>query len=280
MNIIIKHFYNYPLLTSKRFDFYLFSLLYEMICNEAHFTQKGFFHCLAIINNINKPIDSNKLLYFINFYGKLPDLIFPPVRQFNSSLLISNPWWIVGFICAEGSFSYYTKKYKGKALTAKLHHTLVLEIYQDSKDIYILKAIANYCLPACLPACLTAEQRRAPHSGGLRTAEQACLTAEQGSAGLRILGVGNIFSEKRGISKFKISILEMIQHILIPFLNIYPLLGFKRQQYEIWIKAVEIKLTLPKYSLNRETKLYSVLTNLTALRKKNLISFGLVRVNL
>jgi len=36
----------------------------------------------------------------------------------------------------------------------------------------------------------------------------------------------------------------MIQHILIPFLNSYPLLGFKRQQYEIWIKAVEIRLTL------------------------------------
>jgi len=128
-----------------------------MICKEVPSTQKGFLHCLAIINNINKPINSDKLLYFINTYGKLPELILPPVTLSNCSLLIFKPWWIVGFICGEGSFTYYTKKYIGKSLVEKLHHTLVLEISQDSKYVYILKAINAY------------------------------------------FGVGNIFSEKRGI---------------------------------------------------------------------------------
>lgn len=69
LDTIITHFYQYPLLTSKRQDFYLFSLLYEMIRNEVPSTQKGFMYFLAIINNINKPIRSDKLLLFTNTFG-------------------------------------------------------------------------------------------------------------------------------------------------------------------------------------------------------------------
>jgi len=119
LDIIIKHFYHYPLLTSKRQDFYLFSLLYDMICKKVPSTQEGFLHCLAIINNINKPINLDKLLYFTNIYDKLPELILPPVTLSNCSLLIFKPWWIVGFSCGEGSFTYYTKKYIGKSLVEK-----------------------------------------------------------------------------------------------------------------------------------------------------------------
>jgi hypothetical protein len=148
--------------------------------NQGKTKVSRFLYCISLINNINKPIKSDKLLYFTITYGKLPDLVLPPVVIFNNRFSIPNPWWLVGFICGEGSFTYYSKKYisnKSNLQLERFHHTLSLEISQDSKNLHVLKAIVSY------------------------------------------FSVGNIFSEKRGISKYKLSVLELIQHICLPFFH-------------------------------------------------------------
>ena len=51
---------------------------------------------------------------------------------------------------------------------------------------------------------------------------------------LNYLGSGTIYSENRGISKLKIGNIQSIQHVLIPFLLTYPLIGFKKKlQFDI-----------------------------------------------
>jgi LAGLIDADG endonuclease len=104
LQIIICHFYKYPLLTSKRIDFYLFSILYNLLSNKIE-TVEDFLYCLAIINNINKKIKPDKLRYLIESleglnndkseYNKklnLPTLILPPINYYDPYLINLNPY--------------------------------------------------------------------------------------------------------------------------------------------------------------------------------------------
>jgi hypothetical protein len=88
---------------------------------------------------------------------------------------------------------------------------------------------------------------------------------------LNYLGSGTIYSENRSISKLKIGNIQSIQHVLIPFLLTYPLIGFKKLQFDIWIKAVQIKMIKnvqkSNLNLNQEILLKNYLRELTELRK-------------
>jgi hypothetical protein len=57
--VIIKFFQKYPLLTSKRHDFNLFVVLYEIILKKEHLTVSGFLKSISIINNLNNPTNSD-----------------------------------------------------------------------------------------------------------------------------------------------------------------------------------------------------------------------------
>lgn len=59
--VIIKFFQKYPLLTSKRHDFNLFVVLYEIILKKEHLTVSGFLKSISIINNLNNPTSAERL---------------------------------------------------------------------------------------------------------------------------------------------------------------------------------------------------------------------------
>jgi hypothetical protein len=58
--------------------------------------------------------------------------------------LIPNPWWIIGFICGEGSFTYGSSKYITAKFGYRIKYQLFFEIAQNTKDIYILQAILKF----------------------------------------------------------------------------------------------------------------------------------------
>lgn len=229
LSVIIKFFKSFPFITSKRYDFNLFVLIYELLCKKEHLSLTGFFKSIAIINNINYPIKSNLLAEIVRSLGPLPSLIIPPIIYFKNYYTIPSPWWIIGFICGESSFTYGTSKYLTKKLGERIKYQLIFELAQKTKDIKVLQMISIY------------------------------------------LGVGIISSEARGISKLKIGNIQHLQHVLVPFLLSYPLVGFKSLQFNIWIKALEIKLSYGKkkykYSQEKENKLQHIFNELTELRK-------------
>jgi hypothetical protein len=67
-------------------------------------------------------------------------------------------------------------------------------------------------------------------------------------------GVGRVYL-KNGVAQLEINNFKWIQHIILPFFTIYPLMGHKRTQYEVWLEAITITLCTPGYSKERETKL-------------------------
>jgi hypothetical protein len=52
---------------------------------------------------------------------------------------------------------------------------------------------------------------------------------------------------------------------VLPFFYIYPLVGFKGQQYNIWLQAVSLLISDRSYSTARQLKLLSILSNFTDL---------------
>lgn len=55
-----------------------------------------------------------------------------------------NPWWIIGFICGEGSFTYGKIKYNSKLLKNRNKYNLLLEISQNNKNMHVLYAIYSF----------------------------------------------------------------------------------------------------------------------------------------
>jgi hypothetical protein len=109
--IIIQHFKLFPLQTSKRNSFYIFSIVFDMFCKKEHLSVEGFMKAVSYINSLNKPLEPETLKSITDIYGKLPLLALPPVIKY-CSINIPSPWWIVGFICGE-----YSKREVRKFLT-------------------------------------------------------------------------------------------------------------------------------------------------------------------
>lgn len=218
--IIIQHFKLFPLQTSKRNSFYIFSIVFDMFCRKEHLTVEGFMRAVSYINSLNKPLEPETLKSVTDFYGKLPLLILPPVVKY-CSVDIPSPWWIVGFICGDGSFSYVKIARKE---TNKLFFYFNMSISQLKMDKYVLQSISNF------------------------------------------LGAGTVYEyEDRKQAELVVRNLKVIQHILLPFFLLYPMMGYKRTQYNIWFEAVLLTLGTTEYSKERENQLLELVTNLSEL---------------
>lgn len=77
---------------------------------------------------------------------------------------------------------------------------------------------------------------------------------------------GRIFTEKRGISRIRISNIKTLQHIILPFISTYQLRGFKNNQYNIWLKAVCLVLSKPFWTKEREVLLSDIFNRLSNIK--------------
>lgn len=66
LNIIISHFYKYPLLSQKRADYLLFKSAVLLLKNEVHLTREGFNKILCIRAYINLGLSEELKLTFSN----------------------------------------------------------------------------------------------------------------------------------------------------------------------------------------------------------------------
>lgn len=129
---IVPHFLKYPLLTEKSVDFKIFCIIMDMMKKKEHLTKEG----------INKIINlrvcmNNKL---INNLGKyFPDIIVSE-RPLKINKEIEDPFWLVGFVDAEGCFHIK----KSKANNNKIRYSLVFSISQHIRDIWLIRHIADF----------------------------------------------------------------------------------------------------------------------------------------
>lgn len=138
--VIINHFTLYPLFTSKSLAFQIWSKVISLQSNSVHRTLPGFLYMVGLINVLNTPINPDKFKA-ISALGTVPtlsitELTIPVVRTW-----VPTVWWIVGFFCGEGSFTYSASTKSGATYTRHTNVSWYAEVSQAIMDLYVLQAI-------------------------------------------------------------------------------------------------------------------------------------------
>jgi cytochrome c oxidase subunit 3 len=133
-NVIIPHFIKYSLLTEKQRDFKLFCMGIDIVNKKEHLILPGLKKLISIRESMNK-----KSLGNLNEYLKV-DTSINKILDINKEIL--DPYWLVGFVDAEGCF--YIKPNKSKSELRRDRYSLVFTISQHSRDLLLLNNIVDY----------------------------------------------------------------------------------------------------------------------------------------
>jgi hypothetical protein len=133
--IIIKHFDKYPLVTQKLADYLLFKQAFELMSRKEHLT-------------VDPPRFTKLIALRASMNLGLPDAfkaLFPGVNPYEKPVIkdaqIPDPYWLAGFISAEGCLSVYI--YKAETRTG-FNVEVRVQITQHSRDLELLKKIIPY----------------------------------------------------------------------------------------------------------------------------------------
>jgi len=212
LNVIIAHFNNYPLQTTKALNFTYFCEILNFINNRVHTNIPGFLKLCSLINKLNKPL-SQPLLDKLAEIGPLPSVEFETSLNLSASNIeqVLNPYWISGFALffltlflseitkkklGEGCFTYFTKTRVNSAGKTVKDYSLVFEISQRTQDLHILNLIASY------------------------------------------FKTGKVYTDTSRISRYRLRTKDPISNTLIPHFKNYPLAGHKALQCSLWFKIV------------------------------------------
>ena len=134
LHIIRKHFDKYPLITKKLADFYLWTEALDLIQNQEHLTLQGFEKIMAIKASINRGL-SDKLK------AAFPHII-PVLRPSGSIAYLFDPYWLAGFVAAEGCF--YVKINNSSSHRVGFKVILMFRLTQHARDEQLMRSLIKY----------------------------------------------------------------------------------------------------------------------------------------
>ena len=133
---VIPHFDSYPLVSQKKADYLLFREIIMLMSKKEHLSNSGLTKIISLKASLN-----------LGLKGEVADLfanIEPAVRPEVKALRVEdlNPYWVSGFISAEGCFNvllYKNAKYKA-GYTASLRFILT----QKNRDSELISLIRDF----------------------------------------------------------------------------------------------------------------------------------------
>ena len=134
LNKLIFHLEKYPLLTQKAADFLLFKKAVELVNNKAHLTVQGVNKIVNIKASMNLGLSD---ILKSEFAGYTP--VERPVINYDNVIL--DPYWISGFVSADGNFDV-----RIPSTNSKLGYRVQLRfrISQHSRDFILMQKIVEY----------------------------------------------------------------------------------------------------------------------------------------
>lgn len=226
LQVIISHFNKYPLQTSKRMNFISFCNILDLMNQKYHSNIEGFLKLASLINKLNNPL-SKSLVDKLVILGKLPDI--------GSEL-----------ICQNCEYNLLTENLNPWWISGFTTGEGSFTYFTRNRKKANNEIVKDYTL------AYEVGQR----SDSLYTLE---LIAKS-------LGCGKVYSETRGVSKYRLVPKDQILSILVPFLKKYPLQGNKNLQYKLWIQIVEILQTTGR-SEERDLRVEKLIKKLSELNK-------------
>jgi hypothetical protein len=82
LRVIINHFINYPLLTSKALNFMYFCEILNLRDAKVHTSVSGFLKLASLINKLNNPLSESLVTKLLEL-GPLPNVEFETKSNFN-----------------------------------------------------------------------------------------------------------------------------------------------------------------------------------------------------
>lgn len=134
LEVIIRHFDNYPLISQKWSDYQLFKLAFELVKNKKHLTQEGLNKIVSIKSSMNLGLSDKLKLAF-------PSII-PIPRPLVIDRLIKDPNWLAGFIDGEGCFNINIIKSLTHKMGVQVKVRFILT--QHSRDLDLMKNLAEF----------------------------------------------------------------------------------------------------------------------------------------
>jgi hypothetical protein len=132
--VIIEHFDKYPLITQKGSDYLLLKQAVELIKRKQHLTKEGLHRLVSIKGSMNWGLSPRLTSAFPN----VTLVTRPPVQ----SQVINDPYWVAGFVNAEGCFSIDIVKSQGHKLGYQVR--LRLRITQHIRDKILMGSLVDY----------------------------------------------------------------------------------------------------------------------------------------
>ena len=133
IQVIIQHFYRFPLITQKWSDYQLFKSAFKIVKYKEHLTLDGLTKIVCIKASMNLGLPDNLIRAFPN--------IIPRVRSTAPSIKTIDPNWLAGFVSAEGNFFINIINSKNKIGKQVI---LMFSISQHSRDANLLRAICDF----------------------------------------------------------------------------------------------------------------------------------------
>ena len=133
LQVVIQHFYNFPLITQKWSDFQLFRSAFELIKCKQHLSLEGLIKIVSIKASINLGLP-------ITLSQAFPEVI-PSGRTIVPTIKIRDPNWLSGFVSAEGNF--FINILNSKTKVGK-QVVLIFSISQHSRDANLLRSIVDF----------------------------------------------------------------------------------------------------------------------------------------
>lgn len=134
LDVIIKHFDSYPLISQKFSDYQLFKLAFYLMKEKAHLTESGLNKIIDIKSSINLGLSDTLKKAFPN--------INPISRPLNIDRNIKDPNWLAGFIDGEGCFNINIIKTQSNKTGYQVKARFILT--QHSRDIELMQNLLEY----------------------------------------------------------------------------------------------------------------------------------------
>lgn len=134
LELLIKHFDNYPLITHKFSDYMLWRQVILMVLRKEHLTKDGLYKIVAIKASLNKGLS-------VELKTAFPNTI-PANRPVVVDQVIRDPYWIAGFTSGEGCFFVNFIR----SSTHRLGFRIILRftLTQHSRDEQLIRSLIDY----------------------------------------------------------------------------------------------------------------------------------------
>ena len=197
LNIVIPHFNNYPLQTSKLIDYELWKECLILMAKKEHLTDLGLEKIISIKGAINRGLPNSIKEAF-------PNIVERSRPEYSIAEEPLNPYWVSGFIEAESCF------FAGFEKSGQLRINFIIGLNERDKPILI--KMKSY-----------------------------------------FEEIGKIYAlSSNNAYQYKVSQKQNINNVIIKHFDLYPLIGNKLINYNIWREIFNMYLN--KHHLTPEGK--------------------------